>query len=205
MPGNNPFIKEETKATQLFHSDGAADLIAGAVLLNFWIDLLNNDPFSSLFSWIPILLFSSIKNRYTLPRIDLKKLGVDEKQTRNWTAQTAIGIAIAFLTISTLLLNDPLDLKSKLSMSWGGDPRCLVYGVVGGLFMLLGAWRLPLKRFTIYAAVAFGTSLICYFFLPVTYSVVITAAVMLVMGIRLTMQFSKDHPDPEQEPKGKAK
>jgi hypothetical protein len=205
MPRNNPFIKEETKASQLFHSDGAAELIAGAVLLNFWIDLLNNDPFSSLFSWIPILLFSSIKNRYTVPRIGYKELGVDEKQTRKWTAQTAIGIAIAFLTISTLLLSDPLGLESKLSISWGGDYRCLVYGVVAGLFILIGAWRIPIKRFNIYAAIAFGSSLICYFFLPVTYPVVITAAVMLVMGIRMSMQFSKKYPDPEQETKGKAK
>jgi hypothetical protein len=47
--------------------------------------------------------------------------------------------------------------------------------------------------------------LISYFFLPVYAPVFLTAAVMVVMGIRLTMQFGKKYPDPEQDKKGVSK
>jgi hypothetical protein len=203
-PTNDP-KKEKAEVMLLYHSDGGLDLIAGAILLNFGLDILNQTSATSLFTWIPILLLSSLKNRFTLPRLGFKALKTNEKIARSWTVQTAVGLAIWLVIISTMILTDPFDMQVKLSVIGSGDIRNLIMAVVGGLMFAAAAWIIPLQRFYIYGAVLALSSLISYFALPVYAPVFLTAAVMVVMGIRLTMQFGKKYPDPEQDKKGGSK
>lgn len=205
MSPTNVSKKEKAEAMLLYHSDGGVDLIAGAILLNFGLDILNQTSATSLFTWIPILLISSLKNRFTLPRLGLKALKVNEKIARSWTVQTAVGLAIWLLIISTMIMTDPFDMQAKLSVIGSGDIRNLIMAVVGGLLFAAVGWLIPLKRFFIYSGILAVSSLISYFFLPVYAPVFLTAAVMVVMGIRLTMQFGKKYPDPEQDKKGVSK
>ena len=205
MSPTNVSKKEKAEAMLLYHSDGGVDLIAGAILLNFGLDILNQTSATSLFTWIPILLISSLKNRFTLPRLGVKALKVNEKIARSWTVQTAVGLAIWLLIISTMIMTDPFDMQAKLSVIGSGDIRNLIMAVVGGLLFAAAGWIIPLQRFFIYGGILAVSSLISYFFLPVYAPVFLTAAVMVVMGIRLTMQFGKKYPDPEQDKKGVSK
>lgn len=193
--------EEKAESMLLYHSDGGLDLIAGAVLLNFGLDILNQSPTTSLFTWIPILLLSSLKNRYSVPRIGYKALNADEKIVRSWTMQTAIGLAIGLLIISTLILSDPFNLQSTFSLPWSGDIRNLELAIVGGISMLAAAWMIPLRRFYLYAGILALSSLVSYFLLPVYAPIFITAAVMVVIGIKLTMSFGRTYPDPEKDKK----
>lgn len=201
MSSSNDPKKEKAEAMLLYHSDGGLDLIAGAILLNFGLDILNQTSATSLFTWIPILLISSLKNRFTLPRLGLKALKVNEKIARSWTVQTAVGLAIWLVIISTLILTDPFDMQAKLSVIGSGDIRNLIMAVAGGLLFAAAAWIIPLQRFYIYGAVLALSSLISYFVLPVYAPVFLTAAVMVVMGIRLTMKFGNTYPDPDKDKK----
>ena len=205
MSPTNVSKKEKAEAMLLYHSDGGVDLIAGAILLNFGLDILNQTSATSLFTWIPILLISSLKNRFTLPRLGVKALKVNEKIARSWTVQTAVGLAIWLLIISTMIMTDPFDMQAKLSVIGSGDIRNLIMAVVGGLLFAAAGWLIPLKRFFIYGGILAVSSLISYFFVPVYAPVFLTAAVMVVMGVRLTMQFGKKYPDPEQDKKGVSK
>ncbi len=205
MSPTNVSKKEKAEAMLLYHSDGGVDLIAGAILLNFGLDILNQTSATSLFTWIPILLISSLKNRFTLPRLGLKALKVNEKIARSWTVQTAVGLAIWLLIISTMIMTDPFDMQAKLSVIGSGDIRNLIMAVVGGLLFAAAGWIIPLQRFFVYSGILAVSSLISYFFLPVYAPVFLTAAVMVVMGVRLTMQFGKKYPDPEQDKKGVSK
>ena len=193
--------QEKAEIMLLYHSDGGLDLIAGAVLLNLGLDVLNGTSATSLFTWIPILLISSLKNRFTLPRLGFKALKTNEKIARSWTIQTAVGMAIGLLILSTLILANPFGLHDTLGVIGQGDVRNLILAVVGGLMFAASAWIIPLKRFYIYGAIMAASALINYFFLPVYLPIFLTAAVMVVIGIRLTMQFSKDYPDPEENKK----
>jgi len=201
MSSNNSSKKEREEVMLLYHSDGAIDLIAGAVLLNLGLDLLNESPTTSLFTWIPILLFSSIKNRYSLPRIGYDALKANEKIVRSWTAQTAVGLAIALLLLGTLIVGDPLELAAKIDLPWQGSVAGLTFAILGGLGAALAAWRIPLKRLYIYAGVLFFTGLISHFFLPLYAPVFVSALVMLVTGLRFTSAFNKKYPDPEKDSK----
>ena len=199
-PTNDP-KKEKAEVMQLYHSDGGLDLIAGAILLNFGLDILNQTSATSLFTWIPILLISSLKNRFTLPRLGFKALKTNEKIARSWTVQTAVGLAIWLLIISTLILTDPFDMQAKLSVIGSGDIRNLIMAVVGGLLFAAAGWIIPLQRFYIYGGILALSSLISYFVLPVYAPVFLTAAVMVVMGVKLTIKFGNTYPDPDKDKK----
>ncbi len=199
MSSSNAVQIEREEAMQLYHSDGALDLIAGAVLMNLGLDLLNASPTTSLFTWIPILLFSSIKNRYSIPRIGYEALKADEKIVRSWTTQYAVGLAIALLALGTLIVGDPLELQTKISLPWQGNVLSLAFAILGGLGAGLAAWRIPLQRFYIYAGVMFLSGLISHFFLPLFVPVFISAVVLVVRGLQLTMAFNKQYPDPEKD------
>lgn len=201
MPISNSKNKKQLKAIQLYHSDGTLDIVTGTVLLNFALDVLNESESTSLFTWIPILLISSIKNRFFLPRVGYDLLGVDEKRFRNWITQTAAGVAVAILILSMMILNDPFDLQNKLSLPWEGDYRCLVFGVLGGLMLSAAAWITSLRRFYLFAAATLLISLISYFFIRVYVPILILAAVMLFIGIRVMIKFMHQYPEPEKEDK----
>lgn len=201
MPSMNSSKVEREEIMLLYHSDGAVDLIAGAVLANMGLDLLNNSTTASLFTWIPILLLSSIKNRYSVPRLGYQALKADDKIVRSWTAQSAIYLAIALLVIGSVVVGDPLGLQTRFAPPLQGNVLCLAFGLIAGLGTLLAAWRVPLKRFYTYAGVILVSSLVSYFFLPVYVPVFISAAVMVVQGFRLTMAFNRRYPEPEKDKK----
>ena len=193
--------KERESVMALYHSDGALDLIAGAVLLNLGLDLLNESPTTSLFTWIPVLLYSSIKNRFTLPRLSYDALKADEKIVRSWTAQTAVGLAIVLLVLGTVVVGDPLHIKTALNLPFQGNVMSLAFALLGGLAALLAAWLIPIKRFYIYAGIIFFSGIISYFFLPISVPVFLSAAVMVVVGFKLTMKFNTQYPDPDKPDK----
>jgi hypothetical protein len=124
---------------------------------------------------------------------------------KSWAVQSEVGLAIWLLLISTLVISNPYDFQDKLSTIGSGDIRNLVLGAAGGLAFALAAWRIPLPHFYIYGGVLALTSLISYFFLPVSVPVFITGIVMVVYGIKLTMTFSKIYPEPEKDKKGSSK
>ncbi|BBB49720.1 hypothetical protein [Pelolinea submarina] len=197
--------KDRAEVMQLYHSDGGLDLIAGAVLLNFGLDILNQTSATSLFTWIPILLISSLKNRFTLPRLGLKALKANEKIAHSWTIQTAVGLAIWLLIISTMIMLDPFDMQVKLGTIGQGDVRNLIIGVVGGLLFAAAGWLIPLRRFYIYSGVLALSSLISYFLVPVQVPVFLIAVVMIAVGIKLTIAFGKKYPDPDKDNKDSSK
>jgi hypothetical protein len=128
MSSNDSSKKEREEAMLLYHSDGVLDLITGAVLLNMGIDLLGTSKTTSLFTWIPILLYSSIKNRYSLPRIGYKALNANEKIAHSWTIQNAVGLAIALLALGTILVGDPLGIQQKINLPCR-EMSCACYSV----------------------------------------------------------------------------
>jgi hypothetical protein len=57
------------EAMEIFHQDGVLEVVMGATLLNFGFDILNEMSFTSLFTYIPIVLMSAMKNQITISRI----------------------------------------------------------------------------------------------------------------------------------------
>ncbi len=190
---------KENQALMLYHSDGALDIIIGALLLNLGLDVLNQGSSVSLFTWIPILVFTSIKNRFTLPRLASKNINIDEKQARYWTTQSAVGLAIVLLLASMFILGDPLDLQNKITLPWNGDVGVLSFGLICAAGLLAAGWLTKYNRYYYYAAAAMGVSLVSSFLLPPYAPVFICAAITLIFGFRIMNKFTREYPDPESK------
>jgi len=201
---NNIALK--IKALQLFHQDGLIDIISGAVLLNFGLDILNKSETTSLYTWIPILLLSSLKNKTTIPRLGYDSLGGDKQQIKRWTFFPAAGMVFVMVVLGIFILGDRIDLRNANILPIPGNFQNLIGSFIlaaalfaAGLLIPLTALfaaglLIPLKRFYIYAAVALGAGLINYFFLPIYFPFFFTAGVMLVNGARLMITFTRAYP-----------
>lgn len=190
---------KEDQTLKLYHSDGALDIIIGALLLNLGLDVLNQGSTISLFTWIPILVFTSIKNRFTLPRLQSKNIDIDEQQARSWTTQSAVGLAIVLLLASMFTLNDPLDLANKISLPWNGDVHILSFGLICAGGLLAAGWFTKYKRFNYYAGAVMAVSLVSCFLLPPYAPVFISALIIVVFGFRVMNAFTRQYPDPQSE------
>ena len=183
----NLSVKE---ALYLFHQDGALDIIAGATLLNFGFDILGGKQTTSLFTWIPILLFSSLKNKNTLPKLTPYLNNVSDKQLRLWTIIPSVGLVLLLILLGFFMLSDGLNL---------GDFRPLASFTFIALACLLPALWLGLKQYFIYAAASFAAGFLSFLLVPPAWSVFIIAALMLFLGGRMMVQFTRDYPLPEEK------
>jgi hypothetical protein len=183
----NPSVKE---ALNLFHQDGALDVIAGATLLNFGFDVLGGAETTSLFTWIPILLYSSLKNKNTLPKLTPFLKNVSDKQLRLWTIIPSVGLVLVLVLLGIIMLGDGLNL---------GDLRSLAGFTFITLACLVPAVWVGLKHYFIYAAAAFTAGLLSFLLIPPSWSVFILATFMLLFGGRMMVRFTRDYRLPEEE------
>ncbi|MDO9546924.1 MAG: hypothetical protein Q7J07_09290 [Pelolinea sp.] len=182
------------KALQLYNQDGVIDIISGVVLFNFGLDLINQNEATSIFTWIPVLLIASIKDKITNQRLSPDQLGADDKSIRYWTFFPAVGLILAITLFGTLILDDPFGIKNLTVPPFSGNTLSLFGSLLLALTCIIAEILTGLKRFFIYAAAAFAAGLVSYFFLPIYFPFFLTAAVMLALGIRLMYSFTKTYP-----------
>jgi hypothetical protein len=204
MPNKPKKELTHSEAMRIFHQDGIIEVITGAMLINFGFDILNrNRPASltTLFTYIPIFLLSSMKAQVTISRIGYEAFGSDEKKVRNMNFAIAAGLLVTLLLLSITILSIPVSIFSGLSLPFGGDVGNLFAGVILALACLAGGYFIPLKRLYLYAPVAFFAGLIS-FFLPFNppfnpaVPVFFFAIVILVPGIQLMIRFTRAYPLP---------
>ena len=189
----NPALTRE-QAMRIYHQDGIIEIITGAVLLNFGFDLLNQSRITSLFTYIPIILLTSMKNQVTISRLGYDIFGSDEKKVRFWNLAVAAGLVVMLMLMSTTVLDDPLKIRTTLILPFGGDISNLFVGTIMALACLAAGYFIPLKRFFYYAPVPFVTGLISFFFFPAYVPVFFCALAILVSGIRLMVKFTRAYP-----------
>jgi len=194
MADKEKVVSSKAKALQLFHQDGIIDIISGAVLVNFGFDILNNNETTSLFTWIPIILLSSLKNKTTIPRLGYESLGGDKGQIKRWTFYPAVGMILVLMLFGIFILDDPLDLQNTLILPFSGNSKNLFGSIILSAACFITGLLISLKRFYVYGAVALAAGLISCFFLPIYFPFFLTAGVMIVYGTRLMVTFTRAYP-----------
>ena len=193
---NNKNGKERTRIEnmEIFHQDGIIEIVAGAVLLNVGFDILNKVTFTSLFTYIPILLMSSMKKQITITRIGYDAFDGDEMKVRNWNLFIAIGMVIILMALSVFVLSDMLNLQASIALPYGHHLPSLLEGLILAIGCLAAALFIPLKRFYFYAAIALVIGVIGFFFFPAQVPAFVFAFVLLGNGARLMILFSRKYP-----------
>ena len=155
---------------------------------------INNNENTSLFTWVPIILLSSLKSKTTIPRLGYESLGGDERQVKRWTFYPAVGMIIVLILLGTLILGDLLDLQNTFILPFSGDSRILFGSIILAAACFITGLLISLKRFYVYGAVALVAGLISYFFLPLYFPFFLTAGVMIIYGTRLMITFTRAYP-----------
>lgn len=188
--------KEMTRAEamEVFHQDGILEIVFGAIMLNLGFDILNGASFTSLFTYIPIVLMSSMKNQITISRIGFEAFNGDEIKARNWNLYAAIGMVVTLISLSMFVLNDMLNVRAVISLPFGNHLPSLFEGVILALGCLAAGFLIPLKRFLLYAPVAFLIGVIGFFVFPSQAVAFVFAGVLLGNGARMMIKFSKAYP-----------
>ncbi|MBM3137065.1 MAG: hypothetical protein FJZ98_02635 [Chloroflexi bacterium] len=193
------------EAMEIFHQDGVLEVVMGATLLNFGFDLLNQMSFTSLFTYIPIVLMSAMKNQITISRIGYDAFDGDETSVRNWNLITAAGMVIILVALSLFVLNDTLKIRELISFPETSQVSSLLTGLVLALGSLAGAVFLPLKRFYAYAAAALVIGVVGMFLFPPQVAAFAIAGVLLGNGVRMMIQFSRKYPLKKDDMKNEGK
>jgi len=194
MADKQKVVSSKIKALQLFHQDGIIDMISGAILVNFGFDILNNNETTSLFTWIPIILLSSLKRKTTIPRLGYALLGGDEGQVKRWILYTAVGMTLTLMLLGIFILNNPFDLRNIFILPFPGNSQNLFGSLILAAACLLAGLLISLKRFYVYAAIALISGFISYLFLSIYFPIFLTAGVMIANGIRLMVTFMHAYP-----------
>jgi len=196
MTEKSKLMKEMSSAemAHFYHQDGVFEMIVGAVLLNFGLDIVNENPTTSLFAYLPIILFQSIKSQVFFARIDMDDLGVEEKKLRTWALYLLIGTIISLVVLGVLLLGDLMDNFALPTLLMDGNIHSLVAGGIIAIASTVAAVFIPLKRFWIYALSALVSGVVSFFFFPTYVPVFFTAVLMLGLGIWQMVQFRKTYP-----------
>lgn len=190
---------------EIFHQDGVLEVVMGATLLNFGFDILNEMSFTSLFTYIPIVLMSAMKNQITISRIGYEAFDGNETSVRNWNLITAAGMVLILVALSMFVLNDTLKIQDVITLSSASHPPSFFAGLVLALGSLAGAIFIPLKRFYIYAAAALLIGLAGLFLFPAQVVAFAFAGVLLGNGVRMMIQFSRKYPLNKNDMKNEGK
>lgn len=192
-PEDKKMITKQEMA-RLFHQDGIIDIITGAVLLNFGFDILNQSATTSLFTFIPILLVTSMKRQITLQRLDEEAMGMDGAKFRRGTLYMTAGIVLMVIALGSLVLNGLL--QSWFESGWATqyNPRSFAAALIPGVFSLAGALLIPLPRLYIYAGFSIFTGIISFFLFPPFVPPFAIAVFMLVYGGWTMSKFMRAYP-----------
>lgn len=195
----------KAEAMSAFHQDGILEIVFGAIMLNMGFDILSGSPGASLFTYIPILLMSSMKTQITITRIGYEPFNGDLAKVRKWNMYYAIGMVVILLVLSTLILGDTLNVVDANPLPFGQHPLTLLEGAVLAIACLAGALLIPLKRLYLYGALALLMGAIGLFFFPPQILAFAFALVILANGARLMIHFSKAYPLPDKDKEGDKK
>jgi len=150
--------------------------------------------FTSLFTYVPIILLSGMKNQITLSRLSYDDFGADEKKVRKWNLLTVIGMVALLIALSVFVLNYEVNLHPIAPNADTGNLPSLVTGVILSIGPLSAALLIPLKRFYLYTAAALVSGMLGFFFFQSHVIAFIIAGIILGNGIRLMVKFSKKYP-----------
>ncbi|MBT3241161.1 MAG: hypothetical protein HON98_08585 [Chloroflexi bacterium] len=199
----------ERNALGLHFKDGFWEILLGSffVALAFQ-DILENQGKSILASYTPaiivfvlmMVLYLLAKRFITTPRIGMVEMKLGNSPQRLRMFIVAIGLQLFTMFIFILGLNGKLPKWIINFPNWTMDA---IFGLMMFLFFTLMAYTLQANRFILYgfllgAAMPIGVMLKAQDRGLNTYPSMFAGAVMLLIGIFVSIQFLRDYPIPQE-------
>jgi hypothetical protein len=199
MSKQNDFKDLANRAYMAYHEDGIIDILLGAGITGFGLQMLFESSALIILSWMPFLFYVPMKNHITAPRFGYVRFaGEQEERTRN-TRIILLGL-LTFTLFLGLFVALTFDRVTPEMRALIGQNMMLLLGGLAALILAVAAAVTGLKRFYIYAALTLLFN-IAGTFLPIHegLTTVLLGLTILICGIWLLVRFLRAYPLPEEE------
>ena len=199
MSENDDFQKLADRAYNSYHQDGIIDMLLGAGITGFGLQILFDSSALMILSWMPFLFYMPMKTHITAPRYGYVRFkGEQEERTRN-TRLVLIGL-LAFTILLGLALFLAFDRVTPEVRALIGENTMLLMGMLAALILAVAAAVTGLKRFYVYAALTLLFNLAGAFLpIPDGAATVLLGLTILASGIWLLARFIRAYPLPDEE------
>jgi len=178
-----------------YHRDGILDLVAGSVVLSFGTFMLTDNIVFLMAGWLVMMMYVFLKNRITVPRFGYVRIDSEKKAMMRGWLSVGIGVLVLLLFLGLGFFVNREPTSPELEALIRRYHMVPLSTMLFGLPALVAALFLGLKRFYLYALLAAGLPLLGAFLNIETYlPIVITGAVVLVIGAVLLANFLKKYP-----------
>lgn len=199
MTQNNDFKDLANRAYVSYHQDGIIDILLGAGITGFGLQMLFDSSGLMLLTWMPFLFYMPMKNHITAPRFGYVRFtGEQEERTRN-TRLILIGL-LTFTLFLGLFVFVTYGRVSPEAQDFLGQNIMLLLAVLTAMLLAVVGVATGLKRFYVYA----GLTLLfnaAGAFLPIHEGVttVLLGLTILASGIWLLVRFLRAYPLPDED------
>ena len=199
MSKNNDFKELANRAYMAYHQDGIIDMMLGAGIAGFGLNMLTESSALIVLSWMPFLLYMPMKNHITAPRFGYVRFTGEQEERRRNTRMILLGLLTftAFLGLFVFMAYGRVAPEMRELI---GENVMLLLGGLAALMLAVVAAATGLKRFYIYAALTLLFN-IAGTFLPIHEGVttMLLGLTILISGIWLLVRFMRAYPLPDEE------
>jgi hypothetical protein len=192
----NKNINSLTRKVYLsYHQDGILDLVVGAVVFGFGLNMLTDNIVFLMVGWMAMLFYFLMKQRITIPRFGYVRFESEEKTFTKGLASVGVGVLVLFLFFAFKLFVDRQPSSPEMDALVQRYHMVPLSGILFGLPALGAAIFLGLKRFYLYALLAAGLpALGAWMEIETFIPIVTTGLVMLAIGTVLLTGFLRKYP-----------
>ena len=199
MSQNNEFKDLANRAYMADHQDGIIDILLGAGITGFGLQMLFDNPALMIMTWMPFLFYMPMKNHITAPRFGYVRFtGEQEERNRN-TRLILIGLLTFTMFLGLFVFMAYGRVAPEIRELIGQNTMLLLGGLAALILAVAGA-ATGLKRLYLYAALTLLFN-IAGTFLPVHEGVttVLLGLTILITGLVLLARFLRAYPLPDEE------
>lgn len=188
-------FKELRKKLYLsYHQDGLIDIIIGATILGFGLQIATENSAFLFLTWIWAILYTPLKNRITVPRLGYVRFEEERKTAMRLGLMVIIGVLVLAMFTGLFLFLRADSLPQTLS-DWLKQYYMLVLGIFMAIPLIGIAFWGGINRLVIYAGliivVIFGG--IQLGIDPPVYMIAL-GCLILLSGLWILFRFLKQYP-----------
>jgi hypothetical protein len=176
------------------HQDGIIDILLGASIFGFGLQMLTGSDALMLLTWMPFLFYMPLKNHITAPRHDYARFGEGQDARAKRTRLMLISLLVIVLLLGVLVAMIYGRIPAEAQAFLGGQ-LMLLLGGLAALMLAVASAVTGLKRLYVYAALtllfnAAGT------FLPIHegWAATLLGVTIMISGFWLLARFLRAFP-----------
>ncbi len=194
MSQNIDFKELRKKVYLSYHQDGLIDIIIGASILGFGLQIATNNSAFLFLTWIGFILYTPLKNRITIPRLGYVRFDEERKTAMRLVLLIAIGVLVMAMFIGLFVFVRSGNMPQTAS-DWLKKYHMLLLGIFIAIPLFAAAFWSGLKRLIIYAGLILSVIFagIQLGIDPPLY-VIALGCIILLAGLWVLFRFLKQYP-----------